>query len=160
MANENYATVAQLKARFLNDAELTILTDNEAEGIPNETVLGDVLDNAEGIADSFVGMKYLTPVPVATLGDPVLSARMKSVVLDLAQFQLTARSGKAPDQMTKLYDDAIVYLTMLSEGKLVLPAATTLATTGARSAESNWGVADADPDTTQRVFSRETMKDL
>lgn len=153
----NYASRAELQARFTDDAEVSHLTDTEDTGTPDTAVLDEVIDDAEAEINSYAAMRYEVPLDVA--GDTGLAARIKSLTLDLAVAKLQDRSGNVPEPNETARTRALEWLDKLSSGKIVLPSARTEATTVSRGPVSTWGIA-ATGDDSQRLFSRKTQEAL
>lgn len=152
-----YATTAELEARFEDAAEVTHLTDSET-GSPDTTVLDEVLDDASGEIDSAFGMKY--EVPVVT-SDTQLTARLKSITLDLAVYNLSARRRTVPEIFQIKRDNAVEWLRQVAEGERVPPGATTLASTSSRDPALAFGTSGTVGGTAnQRVFSRASQGGL
>lgn len=151
----NYASTAELEARFDGDAEVASQTDNEDTGTADTTVLNEVIDNAEGEIDSAVGMRYLVPVDTT---DTIVAARMKSITLDLAVWGLHIRGGVAPVPVIEARDAVREWLDLLAEGKRVLPQPATANTTTARETLADWGTAGTTSSSSNRLFSRATQE--
>jgi len=150
----NYATSAEVKARFDNDAELAALTDNEENGVADEAVITEVLDDAEGEVDSYVGVRY--KIPYDTTKSAVVKARLKSVTLDLAVWRLLIRGDVISDPKQQSRDMAIEYLKALAVGDVVLPQTDTPETTDSREPLVAYGTAGTSS-SSARLFSRSTQ---
>lgn len=151
----NYTTTAQLKARFEDDEAVAALTDTlESSGAPDETVLTEVVNDAEGEIDSYLAVRYLVPVDVAS--HTVLANRMNSLALDIAVVNLLERGDQVSEAQQRRRDRATAYLEKLSAGELLLPSATTLTTTTTNEPLVAYGTA-GDGDSSLRLFSRETQ---
>jgi phage gp36-like protein len=149
----NYGVNADLKARFEGDAELSALTDTEESGVPDEDVLTEVWDDAEGQVDSYAAVLYLVPLDVT---NAVVAARVKSVTADLAAWALLNRGDVVPDAKQRSYEAAIEWLKMLAKGEVRVPSPTTASTTTSRAPLSDWGTAGTTTDS-KRVFTRATQ---
>lgn len=152
----NYASTAELEARFEGDPETAALTDNEESGAPDETVLAEVLDDAEGEIDGYAGLKYLVPLDVT---DARTAARLKSVALDLAVWRLHVRTGAVTEVKQLSRDHAVEWLTKLSKGEVVVPQPETPTSTTSRSPIAAYGTAGTG-DSSNRLFSRATQDGL
>ena len=153
----NYATIAELKARFEDDAAVAHLTMDDATGTPDTDVLDETLNAAEGDVDSYLGIRYLIPVDVT--GSTTLADSLKARALDIAVYHLIARRGQVPEAKTKAFDDAIVWLKSLAAGEVVLPSAETLPATSSREPDAEWGTA-GDSSSSNRVWTRGTVANL
>lgn len=153
----NYASTTDLKARFEDDASVAYLTDTADSGTPDEDVLNEVIDHAEGQADSYVARRYKVPLIVA--GNSVLTAMMKSATLDIAQYHLYGRGRVQPKGITTMYEAAIAWLRDVSKGVIVLPSAGTEPSTTSRDPLTGYGTAGTS-DSSLRIFSRATQSAL
>jgi phage gp36-like protein len=151
----NYTTTTKLKARFEDDEAVAALTDTlDQTGAPDETVLAEVINDAEGEIDSYLAPRYLIPVDVAS--HTVLANRMNSLALDIAVVNLLERGDQVSEAQQRRRDRATTYLEKLSKGELLLPSATTLTTTTTNEPLVAYGTA-GDGDDTRRLFSRDTQ---
>ena len=151
----NYASQADLKARFENDAAVAHLTDTPDSGVPDSDVLDEVINHAEGQVDSSCAMRYKVPITVA--GNAGLASMMKSATLDLAVFHLYARGQKITEATELAHDKVMAWLEKISEGKLVLPSPATEPSTETRDPLIAFGTVDTDSDASKRIFTRETQ---
>jgi phage gp36-like protein len=154
----NYTTTTKLKARFENDEAVAALTDTlEETGAPDDTVLTEVVNDAEGVIDSYLAVIYQVPVDVSS--DTVLGNRLDSLALDIAANNLLERGDQVSEAKQRRHDRAIEYLEKLSKGELVLPSAATLASTDTRDPTVSYGTAGTSDDSV-RLFSRATQDGL
>lgn len=149
----NYGANSDLKARFEDDAELAALTDTEESGTPDEDVLTEVWNDAEGQVDSYAAVLYLVPLDVT---DAVVAARVKSVTADLAAWALLNRGDVVSDAKQRSYEAAIEWLKMLARGEVRIPSPTTASSTTSRDTLSAWGTAGTTTDS-KRLFTRATQ---
>jgi len=152
----NYATTAQLTARFEDDATVAHLTDT-AGGAIDTAVLTEVLEGAESFINSFVAKRYLVPVVVSA--DTGLAQVFNRNTLDLAQYDLLARGDLVSEAKTKLRDNVLQWCKDIASGVIVLPAASTPTSTASRSPVVDYGYGDADSDS-ERVFNRSRVESL
>jgi len=151
-----YATNAELKARFQDDAEVAFLTDTGASGTPDETVLTEVIDHAEAVINSYAARQY--KIPLAVSSDTGFAAMMRSVTLDIAQYFLVGRGNAITTAKQQLYDQAIDWLDKVAAGKVALPSPDTEATTASMDPLATYGFID---DTiTSRAFGRDNVAQL
>jgi len=155
----DYATNAQLKTRFENDAELAALTDNVSAGIADEDVLTDVIATAESEINSALAMRYLTPVDVSL--DTDLAALLQTKTLDLAEVYLHRRGEGASQIKLDQRDAVLEWCEMMATGKRVLVGAITAASTVSRDPRAAWtDNSRTQVSTSGRAFSRETTEHL
>jgi phage gp36-like protein len=153
----NYATTAELKARFEDDIEVAHLTNTASTGVPDETVLAEVVNHAEGQLDSHIGMRYKIPVDVSS--DTVLAAMLKSATLDVAVYHLLARGDVMPQAKIDARKAVVDWLKEIAKGEAILPSAATIDSTQSRDPIVSWGTAGTG-DTSNRLFSRATQENL
>ncbi len=149
----NYGANSDLKARFEGDAELSALTDTAESGVPDEAVLTEVWDDAEGQVDSYAAVLYLVPLDVT---DTVVASRVKSVTADLAAWALLNRGDVVSDAKQRSYEAAIEWLKMLAKGEVRIPSPSTASSTTSRETLSEWGTAGATT-ASNRLFTRATQ---
>jgi len=138
---------------------LAHLTDSVDDGAASTAVLEEVIDDAEGEINSYLGERYLVPVDVATYTN--VAPRLKSLTLDMAVWRLCVRGDLVSEVKRTAHEDAIAYLEKLAEGKLTLPSAVTLPVTGSEGDGAAWGTSgSAVSGTTQRIFDRDTQDAL
>ena len=152
----NYAVIADVKARFEDDAERAAITDNEAVGVADDDVITEALDDAEGQVDSYAAVLYLVPLDVT---DTRVAARIKSIVLDLTVWSLLNRGDVVSNAKQRSYEQAIEWLKMLAKGEVQVPQPTTPSGTGSRDTASDWGTAGTTT-ASNRLFSRATQAKL
>jgi len=153
----NYASTTELKARFEDDDEVARLTDSADTGTPDDTVLNEVIDDAESEINSYVAVKHLVPLTVS--GNSMLAARMKSVTLNIAVANLLDRSGVIAEPKAASRERSIAWCKDIKSGEAVLPSATTEASTKSREPLVNWGTGGTGT-LSKRLFTRATMDGL
>jgi len=152
----NYATTAQLTARFEDDATVAHLTDTPGGDI-DVNVLTEVLESAESEINSYVAKRYLVPVDIST--DAGLAQMFKGKTLDLAQYYLLARGDLVSPPKLALRDNVIAWCKDIAKGVVVLPSVSTPPSTTSRSPVVDYGYGDADADSS-RVFTRGNVDSL
>jgi phage gp36-like protein len=111
--------------RVGNDAAVQLTTDSGAA--VDTDVLDEVRESAEGEVNGYLARRYAVPVDLTTHTD--LAATLKGFTLDVAVYRLHARRPPVSESIRELRTDAIKWLTAVSEGKVVLPAEVTPAST-------------------------------
>lgn len=163
----NYATSQELIDRFEDVASAASATDSTDETTPDADVLTNAIEYAEGLINSYIGKRYLTPVNVSA--DTQLENLLRGRTLDIAMFELVGtRNDLMSDAKTRAYERCIAWLEMVAKGELVLSGASEVPTTAANSVTSDWGSGDHDEDTgvstatttAARIFSRSEMSGL
>ncbi len=105
-----YATAQDLIDRY-GQSNLIQLTDREATGSIDQTVLGRALSDADAIIDGYIATRFavpMSPVPAALI--PIACA--------LAYFNL--HSEGAPLAVANAKTDALVFLRDVASGKAAL----------------------------------------
>lgn len=156
-----YCSVAQLTARFASNIEAAYATDNEAAGVISSTVAAECIGTAEGEINSYLSVRYRTPLSATELADTSVAELMLGVTLDIAEFHVLNRAPDVPEQKEKQYERRIEWLKMVAAGKVTIPGAVEVASVTVNSPELYWSGSDRDlTDVTTRVTSRETMAAL
>lgn len=156
----NYASTAELVARFENVVVVEHLTGSPSTDAAYTAVLNEVINGAEGEVDSAAAIKYEVPLDVA--GDTVMAAYVKSMTLDLAVASLHDRSRNVPVAIELARTRRMEWLDKLGKGMRQLPSARTETSTVSRDPPANWGTGNtaSDDSNSNRVFSRATMGSL
>jgi len=114
----SYATNADIEER-LGTATYIELTDDTASGVADEDKVTEARLAAEAEIDSYVGRRWA--VPVDTAGQPCLAAMLKRLTLDLAEYRLRMRRPPVPEDVQMQRDAAVLWLTRVAKGEVVLP---------------------------------------
>lgn len=149
----NYATNADLKARFESNAAVAFLTDTGSTGTPNESVLTEVIANAEGMVDSYAAKRYAVPISTS---DAVLAGMLKSATLDIATYKLLKRGDLVPQVKRDDYAATLEWLKDVAAGRAVMPSAATPASTASDGPTPSEGTAATGTES-DRVFSKASM---
>lgn len=153
----NYASRAELIARFSNEITLAHLLGSADTGSADTARIDEVIGKAEGEIDASAAQKFSVPLDVA--GDAVLGNWINSITLDLAVANSHARSGNVPEPIANDRDHVRAWLKELALGTVQLPSARTEASTVSRDPVSTWGIA-SESASSRRVFSRKTQEAL
>ena len=124
--------------RVGGDAAAQLTTDTG--GLVDGAVLDEVRESAEGEVNSYLARRYAVPVDLSAHAD--LAATLKGFTLDVAVYRLMVRRPPAPETHRTARDDAIKWFTQISEGKIVLPASVTPASTTADDPAQGFGSND------------------
>jgi phage gp36-like protein len=152
----NYATIADVKAWYASELELSYVTHDEETGVPDPDVVNAEITGAEGLMNSYIGKRYL--IPYAS-GDAGVTAVLKTTCVALVVYALSKRNGPRAEGMREGYDDAIDWLTKVAANELVLPSTETPPASTSDEPLFESGTAGTG-DTSNRVFSRTTQEDL
>jgi len=117
-----YITTTQLSAR-LGSTLYARLTDRVNGASADSAVAQQIVDEAEGVANSYLSRRYATPIDLTA--HPELAGTLEARVLDLAE-SIAWRSSPfvtdVPDRIRYLFDDAERWLERVASGRLNLPA--------------------------------------
>lgn len=153
----DYASTTELKERYENDAEVAHLTLDAETGTPDDVILGQVIDFAEGQINASLATRYLVPVDVSL--HPNAGTFLKGLTLDMASYHLENRTGVVTPTHDKVNDQSLDWLEKVSKGEVLLPATASPAFTESRGSLARFGTADTS-DSTQRVMTRATQSRL
>jgi phage gp36-like protein len=128
------------------DAAVQLTTDTGS--VADSDVLDEVRKGAEGEVNGYLAKRYEVPVDLSAHAD--IADTLKSFTLDIAAYRLHARRGPVSEALRTSRDDAVKWLVGVAEGKIVLPASTTPASTTSDDPKPMWGGSDA-------AASRENM---
>jgi phage gp36-like protein len=141
----NYVEIEDVQA-VLTAEELNRVADFDGDTAPDETVTDAAIEAAEGEFDSYAGRQV--DVPLTTV-----PAMVKAVVLRLVIYRLYAGRNSVTEGMQKQYEQDLDWMRDVAGGKATLG--------GASSASSAAGApAAAKSQANERLFTRETLKDL
>ncbi|OMQ01696.1 hypothetical protein BW722_06870 [Lawsonia intracellularis] len=112
-----YVQYKDLQTQF-GEAEMLALCGDE-DGNIDMPRLTEVINQTSSEADSYLGKRYVVPVePVP----PVL----RFIVGDMVRYRLTSAEALETSLIVQRYQQAIVWLTKVSQGEIVLPLPTTV----------------------------------
>lgn len=147
----NYATTAELKARFENDATVAHLLGDQDSSSIDDALLQTYVDAAEQLIDSRLGVRYQTPIDVTVAGQAAL---MKNQTLDIAAFKLASGRGVVPETLEKAHDAVIAWAEAVRDGTAVLTSQIVEPATLAQAPRASFGRATDPPN---RAFTRATQ---
>lgn len=110
----SYATEQDFVERYSSDMLLR-LTDRDGDDQPDIEVLNQAFFDASAEIDSYVGVKYSTPIT------PTPSVLVRLCV-DIAVYRLASSDDAATEEQRKRYEDAIGLLRRISKGEVKLGA--------------------------------------
>lgn len=110
----NYATLDDIRKQ-IRETELIGLTDENDLGSVDTTKVDNALEASTAEIDGYLGGRH--DLPLATV-PPIL----KKLCADIAIFNLYSLGHGPPESRQLLYDNAIAFLTKVSEGKISLGA--------------------------------------
>lgn len=117
-----YATPIDVEVRY--KPLLTMIGSGQTQ-VTSTEINSVFIYDAAGIVDSYIGVKYVTPLP--DIVPPIIT----HVTADIAIFNLVAEKlGTVPEFMDKRYNRAMVILALLRDGKMVLPSSLAISSLG------------------------------
>jgi phage gp36-like protein len=108
------------------------LSDRVNGTSPDAGVLAQIIQEAEAVADSYLGQRYATPVDLGA--HPELAELLAARVLDLAEYGAWRGSpfvADPPQRVNDVQASALSWFESVASGRLVLPATTIPAATAA-----------------------------
>jgi len=155
MADGSYITQAQVIALFGSERELASLTNDTATGVVNTEALDDAIQWGEGVINSYVAVRHLTPVDVST--DTSLAAYLRRIAGCLAEYKLRIRKPPVDPSTQERYDQTIATLASLAAGEIALPGAETPAAPTSQNPLASFSYGNRTlPSVSNRIFSRGT----
>lgn len=130
---------------------LVQLSDDDGDGVPDAAVVQEILEGAEGEADSHLARRYAVPVDLAAF--PGVQAVLRSFVLDLAEYRLHARRPPVPEDVQKKRAAAQEWFERVASGEVVLPSQAEIPGNPATGIRSETSAAP-------RLFTREELEDV
>lgn len=148
-----YINTTQLSAR-LGSAIYARLTDRVNGTAADAGVAQQIIDEAEAEADSYLAIRYATPIDVAQR--PEVSNILEARALDLAEYGAWKGSpfvAGVPARVQSIYQAAIEWFTSIAAGTVSLPA---------RSPAAGPTAEDDSPrySSTERAFTRDELDGL
>lgn len=153
----DYVTAADVETRYASELELSHVTDDETTGTPDPVVVNEAIDGAEGLANSYIGKRYL--LPYDTTLDVKVAGVLKTFVLDLVVYQLAKRQPAIPQSIIDSRVEAIDYFERIADGRVVLPSTATPPSTRTDEPMFQSGTAGTGT-TSNRKFTRDTQSAL
>lgn len=110
-----YVTQAQLSDRY-GDGDLKAWTDDDASGSVDSAVVTAIISDISALIDAAAGQHYTTPLG---LTDATTAAVVRDVAGSLAGYRLATRRNPdmVPENLRKLYEDALKWLERLRDGR-------------------------------------------
>lgn len=113
-----YITPAELQARVGGAALYLELTDDDGDSTVDPAVESWVIDSVSDLVDgSAARAGYAVELADAD------AAYLNGFMLDIANYKLKTRRGKASEDDRKTYEDAMAVLEKLANGDFTLPSA-------------------------------------
>lgn len=154
----DYLTATELKARFDNDRAVAHLTHDEESGTPNDTIINEIIDHAESLINTYIGVHKAIPVKVAD--HTSLTAFMRQLTIDVASHRLYSEKHSITEAVQLRYDQAIAWLDKFVEGVIVLPTTDTEPATTNKEPGAAFGTSDSGDPSSNRIFDRASMGGL
>lgn len=118
-----YVTRTDIVDRYGEDI-FTQVADLDCDGVADINPVDTAILDAEACADSFLGIRYLLPLPgIISAVDPVLNTvppTLKRVVVDIAVYFLVSDHPTLTEERTKRFENAKKWLMMIGDGEVAL----------------------------------------
>ena len=124
-----YITNTDIDLR-LGHAAYVQLADDDGNGAADTAVVDEARRAAEGEVDSYLALRYATPIDLEV--HPELADLLKSVSLDLAEYRLRLRRPPVSEDARRRRDQTVDWLQRIAEGTVALPSLSAPATIAAR----------------------------
>lgn len=118
----SYATNQDILTR-IGPGKYVLLTDDTNAGIADESRVTQAREAAEAEIDSYAARRYVVPVDAAPDSD--LAGVLRAVAVDLAVHRLYERRPPVPEDVRRRHDWAIVWLSAVATGAVLLAGAAT-----------------------------------
>lgn len=119
----SYITNTDIELR-LGAAAYVQLADDDGDGQADAAVVDEARLGAEGEVNAYLARRYRTPIDLAV--HPDVADLLASSSLDLAEYRLRTRRPPIAEDARRRRDEAIDWLTRVSDGRIDLPAATVI----------------------------------
>ena len=149
-----YITITDFQNR-LGTTIYARLTDRVSGTTADATVAQQIVDEAEGVADSYLATRFATPIDLSA--HPELTDVLTARVLDLAEYLAWRNSpfvSDLPERVRLLGDEATRWFSGVAAGWLELPASRPPETTPLTKPDSPEAVSQP------RLFTREELDGL
>lgn len=107
-----YCTKDDLLTKIPEDY-LTDLADDDGDGIIEDSVVNEAIEQASAEIDAYVGSRY--PTPLSSVPKII-----KKLCIDIAIYNLHLRSDKVTDAWKDVYKNAVELLKAISKGDITL----------------------------------------
>lgn len=145
----DYCTNAEVEARFSSTAEIANLTDSTDPDTPNDDIITECRQAAEGEINGYLARKYA--VPLDTSDDDGLAGALRGMALDLTVYKLYARQGQVSEAHLAARNQVIEWCQRVASGEILIPSAVTPTGTANDSPATDW-------DCGQRVFAYDSYR--
>ena len=106
-----YASATELSMAAGGAERFRDLTDWDGDGVADESVVAEALARADGLIDSYLRLRYATPIAGA-------SDTLKRLSADEAVYWLRKSRGMVSDQDAEQHKERLTLLSQMREGKL------------------------------------------
>lgn len=133
-------------------ANALYVADHDRDGVADEAAIARALTSAAGEIDTYIGVRYALPLVE-------VPEFLKQLAVDIALYRLALSADVATTEHRTRYEDALLHLRKIAEGKAALVFAPVPALEGDPIPEASGPqpiVISGPP----RLFSRDQMRDL
>ena len=107
-----YCTKDELLTKIPEDY-LTDLADDDGDGIVEDSIVNEAIEQASAEIDAYVGSRY--PTPLSSVPKII-----KKLCIDIAIYNLHLRSDKVTDAWKDVYKNAVELLKAIAKGDITL----------------------------------------
>ena len=147
-----YAALADIVALYGQNA--LVVADHDRDGLPDEAAVARALAAATGEIDTYLAPRYTLPLHE-------VPAFLTQLAVDIALYRLALAADVATTEHRTRYEDALVHLKKLGEGKAGLVFTTPAPAQPEDEAEDSFArpqpIVHGGP---AKIFSRDQMRDL
>lgn len=113
-----YVVAADIDKRISTQkqAQLTAETGSTVD----TAKVDEAINAAEGEANGYIAVRYVVPVDLVAFPD--LEAALEGFVLDIVVYRLHLLRPPVPDDISTARNNAIAWLKLVAEGKVLLPS--------------------------------------
>ncbi len=130
-----------------------VVADRDGSGEPDEDAVQRALAFATGEMDTYIGRRYSLPLPAS-------NQHLAQLCVDIALYRLALSQEVATTEHRKRYDDALLVLTKIADGRAALSLPVTDPGDGEAGDPEITGPQPIVAGGPERLFSREKMRDL
>ena len=146
----SYITNADIEER-LGSATLLQLADDDGDSVADAGIADEARLGAQSEVDSYLARRFSTPIDLTA--HPELVDSLASITLDLAEYRLRLRRPPVSEDARRRRDEAVGWLSRVSDGRLTLAASSP---PSSRVAEGTIAQVTG----AERLLSREEMTDV
>ena len=126
-----------------------VVADHDRDGIPDSAAVTRALAAASDEIDTYLAARYTLPLPE-------VPGFLKTLTVDIALYRLALSAEVLSDEHRRRYDDALLHLRRIAEGKAAL-VFSVVPGAGDGDFQGPSPIVSGGP---ERLFTRDAMRDL